>query len=220
MTPRTEWLSKELHDYVVAHSTPTDEIMARLADETDRNLPEQSGMRSGPEQALLMTMLTRLLHVRTAVEVGTFTGYSALAISRGLAPGGRLSCFDVSEEYTGIARRYWAEAGVDDRIELTIGPAAETLRKLPPDPVVDLSFIDADKEGYVAYWEELVPRTRPGGVLLVDNTLSHGRVLQENPESTAAAGIKAFNDHALADPRVELVLLPLGDGLTVARKLE
>jgi caffeoyl-CoA O-methyltransferase len=151
------------------------------------------------------------------IEVGTFTGYSSICLARGLAEGGRLICCDVSEEWTGIAREHWSKAGVEDLIDLRIGPALDTLRSLPADPVIDLAFIDADKPGYIGYWEELVPRTRPGGVLLIDNVFMSGRVIGPHPDTSGAA-IRAFNDHAAADERVELVMLSIADGLTFARK--
>lgn len=164
-------LTPELHAYVVAHGSAPDEVMGDLVEETLAALPAQAGMRVAPEQAAFLTFLTRLLGARRAVEVGTFTGLSSLAIARGLPEDGRLTCFDISEEYTGIARRYWARAGVADRIELRIGPAGETLRELPNDRHLDFAFIDADKTGYPVYWAELVPRMRPGGIVAVDNTL-------------------------------------------------
>jgi caffeoyl-CoA O-methyltransferase len=149
------------------------------------------------------------------VEVGTFTGLSSLAIARGLPEGGRLTCFDISEEYTGMARRYWARAGVDDRIALRIGAAGDTLRELPQERYLDFAFIDADKTGYPVYWAELVPRMRPGGVIAVDNTLRGGRVLA--PQNADDRAIAAFNDEVLADVRVDAVMLPVADGLTLAR---
>jgi caffeoyl-CoA O-methyltransferase len=212
-------LSPDLQEYVVAHSTPRDAVLADLAAETARLFPDSAGMQIGPDQGTLMTQLTALTGARTAVEVGTFTGYSAICIARGLADGGRLTCCDVSEEWTSVARRYWQRAGVADRIELRLGPALDTLRALPAGPGLDLAFIDADKPGYVGYWEEIVPRTRPGGLILIDNTLSHGRVTDPAETAPAVQGIRDFNDHAVADPRVELVLLPIGDGLTLARRL-
>ncbi|MER7169364.1 O-methyltransferase [Micromonospora sp. NPDC000207] len=215
MTTKTLTLTDDLHRYLVAHGTPPDEIMRDLAEETRSVLPEQAGMQVAPEQAALLTFLTRLVGARQAVEVGTFTGLSSLAIARGLADGGRLTCLDISEEYTGIARRYWARAGVDDRIELRIGPAAESLRDLPHEPYLDLAFIDADKTGYPVYWAELVPRMRPGGLIAVDNVLRHGRVLA--PRDEADRAIAAFNDEVVADVRVDVVMVPVADGLTLAR---
>ncbi|MGW9192761.1 O-methyltransferase [Micromonospora chersina] len=210
-------LTPELHAYLVAHGSAPDEIVRELAEETRAALPAQADMQVAPEQAAFLTFLTRLLGVRQAVEVGTFTGLSSLAIARGLVEGGRLTCFDISEEYTGVARRYWTRAGVQDRIELRIGPAAETLRQLPQERYLDLAFIDADKVGYPVYWDELVPRMRPGAVIAVDNTLRGGRVLA--PQNADDRAIAAFNDEILADVRVEVVMLPIADGVTLARLL-
>jgi caffeoyl-CoA O-methyltransferase len=218
MTPKSDHLSPELQQYMVEHSsTPPDPLLLDLIDETAQ-LGASASMQISPEQGQFLTLLTGLLGVRNAVEVGTFTGYSSLSIARGLAPGGHLLCCDVSDEWTKIARRYWARAGMEDRIELRLAPALETLRALPGDPVVDLSFLDADKEGYIGYWEELVLRTRPGGVLLVDNVFSGGRVIDESDHTGSADAIRAFNAHVVADDRVEAVMLAVADGLTVARK--
>jgi len=220
VTRRTEQLSQALHDYVVAHSTQPDAILADLAAETLRRFGEDdAGMQIGPEQGTFMTIVARLIGARSAVEVGTFTGYSAICLARGLGPGGHLLCCDVSAEWTSVARPYWQRAGLADRIELRLGPAAQTLRDLPADTVFDLAFIDADKTGYVQYWDLIVPMIRPGGVILVDNTLSHGRVVDLREQDDNVQGIRRFNGRASADHRVELVLLPIGDGLTLARKL-
>lgn len=208
-------LSDDLHTYLVAHGSPPDEIVRDLADETRAALPAEAQMQVAPEQAAFLTFLTRLLGVRQAVEIGTFTGLSSLAIARGLAEGGRLTCFDISEEYTSVARRYWARAGVADRVELRIGPAADGLRELPHERYLDFAFIDADKVGYPVYWSELVPRMRPGGLIAVDNVLRGGRVIAPQDESDRA--IAAFNDEVLADVRVDAVMLPIADGLTLAR---
>lgn len=218
MTRRSEQLSPELHDYLVSRSTPPDAVLRELAAETLERTGASAGMQIGPEQGTFMTLLARMIGARNAVEVGTFTGYSSICLARGLAPGGRLLCCDVSEEWTSIARRYWAKAGLGDTMELRLAPALETLRALPDGTVFDLAFIDADKEGYIGYWDEIVPRIRQGGVILVDNTLSHGRVIDESEHSSNVQGIRDFNDHALADDRVDLVLLPVGDGLTLAYK--
>jgi len=207
----------ELHAYLLEHSTPPDDVVADLIEETQRTLPGNAGMQVSPEQAAFLRLLTAVMGARRAVEVGTFTGLSALSIARGLADGGLLTCFDISEDFTGVARRYWKRAGVDDRIDLRIGPAAERLRELPAEPHLDLAFIDADKAGYPVYWNELVPRIRQGGLLLVDNVLWSGRVV--DPQDEREREIVAFNDLARADSRVELVILPIADGLTMARKL-
>ncbi|MDW3845919.1 MULTISPECIES: O-methyltransferase [Micromonospora] len=217
MTTKPLPLTPELHAYLVAHGSAPDEIVQELAEETRAALPAEAVMQVAPEQAAFLTFLTRLLGVRQAVEVGTFTGLSSLAIARGLAEGGRLTCFDISEEYTGVARRYWQRAGVQDRIELRIGPAAETLRELPRERYLDFAFIDADKVGYPIYWDELVPRMRPGAVIAVDNTLRDGRVLA--PRNADDRAIAAFNDAVIADVRVEAVMLPIADGVTLARVL-
>jgi caffeoyl-CoA O-methyltransferase len=155
--------------------------------------------------------------VRSAVEVGTFTGLSSIAIARGLPADGRLICCDVSAEFTAVAERYWARAGLADRIELRLGPAADTLAALPAEPWLDLAFIDADKTGYPTYWELLVPRMRPGGLIVVDNVLRHGQVIA--PVDAEAHAIVAFNQQVLADPRTDAVMIPVADGLTLARRL-
>src|SRR5215831_20881577 len=219
VTRRSEQLSEALHDYLVAHSTPPDDVLADLAAETLSRFGAAAGMQIGPEQGTFMTLLARSVGARGAVEVGTFTGYSAICVARGLADGGRLLCCDVSEEWTSVAREYWHRAGVAERIELRLGPAARTLRELPAGTTFDLAFIDADKTGYVEYWDLIVPMIRPNGILIVDNTLSHGRVVDLSDTEANVAGIRKFNDHAMADDRTELVLLPIGDGVTVARKL-
>jgi caffeoyl-CoA O-methyltransferase len=218
VTRRTEQLSPELHDYLVAHSGQPDNVLTDLAAETASSFPAAAGMQIGPEQGTFMTLLTQLSGARDALEIGTFTGYSSICIARGLAGGGRLICCDVSDEWTSVARRYWAAAGLANTIELRLGPAADTLAAMPHDQAFDLAFIDADKTGYVTYWDAVVPRIRPGGVILVDNTLSHGAVVDPTDTGASVQGIRDFNDHASADDRVELVLLPIGDGLTLARK--
>ena len=219
MTRTSEGLTPELHSYIVAHSDPVDPVLTDLSEETARLFPDSKGMQIGPEQGVFTTLLTRLSGARNVVEIGTFTGYSSICFARGLPDDGTLLALDISEEWTSVARRYWERAGVSDKIELRIGPALESLRALPEDTRFDLAFLDADKTGYLDYWEDLVPRIRPGGLLLADNTLSHGRVI--DPEQTAphVQGIRDFNDRLVADDRVSQVLLPLGDGLTLARKL-
>ena len=218
MTRRTEQLSPELHDYLVAHSTPPDAVLRELAEQTASKFPQAAGMQIGPEQGTFMTLLARLAGARRAIEVGTFTGYSSICLARGLTDDGGLICCDVSEEWTALARQYWQKAGVADRIELRLGPGLETLRALPEGAQFDLAFIDADKPGYVGYWDQIVPRITPGGVILVDNTLSHGRVVDTADHDASVQGIRDFNARARADDRVDLVLLPVGDGLTLARR--
>lgn len=217
MSPRSFLLDEALSTYVVAHTEPLDPVLARLTARTGA-LGSVSGMQIGPDQAAFMTMLTRFAGVTNAVEVGTFTGTSALCVARGLAKGGRLVCCDVSEEWTALGRDAWTEAGVDDRIDLRIAPAIETLRTLPVDPVIDLAFIDADKGGYVAYYEELVPRIRPGGWIVADNTLWSGRITDPAVDDADTVALRAYNDRAASDERVTTVLLALADGLTVSQK--
>lgn len=217
MAPRSFLLSDELDAYVRAHSEPFDAVLERLTQRTQA-LGAVAGMQIGPDQAALLTMLVRLAGARSAVEVGTFTGTSALCIARGLAEGGRLVCCDVSEEWTAIARDAWAEAGVDDRIDLRIGPGADTLAALPGDASIDLAFIDADKPGYLTYYEELVPRLRPGGWIVADNTLWSGQVLDPADTSRETEALRAYNRRAVSDERVDTVLLALADGLTVSQK--
>jgi caffeoyl-CoA O-methyltransferase len=216
--PKSFYLSPEIHAYLVAHGSPPDAVERALIDETREQVGAFAGMQVAPEQAAFLTIVTRLVNAKTAIEVGTFTGYSALSIARGLSDGGRLLCCDVSEDWTAIARRTWERAGVADRIDLRIAPAIETLRALPPEPIVDLAFIDADKPSYVAYYEELVPRLRPGGLLLADNVLWSGRVVDAEATDDNTVAIRAFNDHVAADERVDVVMLAISDGLTLARK--
>jgi caffeoyl-CoA O-methyltransferase len=213
----TEHVSRQILDYVISHSTPPDAILDELRKETARRFPDWTVLQIGPEQGAFMTLLSLLIAPRRAVEVGTFTGYSSICLARGLAPGGSLLCCDVNADWTSLAREYWQKAGLADRIELRLGPGAETLRSLPADASLDLAFIDADKTGYAVYWDEIVPRTRAGGIILVDNTFLHGRIFDDDPDPDARA-IRDFNEHALADDRVELAMLSVGDGLIVARK--
>ena len=210
-------LTPTLYEYLLAHNPPQDAVLRDLATETAA-LGPVSMMQVAVEQGAFLTWLARLLDVRIAVEVGTFTGYSALSIARGLAPGGRLLCCDVSEEWTAIARRAWARAGVADRIELRIAPAIETLRALPSTPHVDLAFIDADKTSYRAYYEELLPRVAPRGVLIFDNVLWGGSVVDREKQDESTQAIRALNDLVAKDERVEAVMLPVADGITLVRR--
>jgi caffeoyl-CoA O-methyltransferase len=217
MASGTEHLAPGLHEYLVGHSTPPDALLRDLISETAERFPDRAHLQIGPEQGTFMTMLADLMGARRVVEVGTFTGYSSICLARGMAADGTLICCDISEEWTSLARAYWQKAGLAGRIDLRLGPALDTLRALPARASLDLAFIDADKTGYAGYWEEIVPRIRPGGVILVDNTLLHGRIFHAEPDPDAAA-IRQFNEHALADDRVVLAMLPVGDGLTVARR--
>jgi caffeoyl-CoA O-methyltransferase len=218
MTRRTEQISLHLNAYLTAHSSPPDAILRELADETADLFPNETGLQIAPEQGTLMTLLTQLAGATSAIEIGTFTGYSSICIARGLKPGGRLVCCDISEEWTAVARKYWEKAGLEDRIELRLGAAMDTLRSLPYEALFDLAFIDADKGGYLGYWRQVVPRIRHGGLIMVDNTFSHGRVIDAGNDNPAVIAVRDFNDHAAADPRVDLIMVPIGDGLTLARR--
>jgi caffeoyl-CoA O-methyltransferase len=219
MTPRSFLLTQELADYVRASSERPDEVAADLLAETAA-LAERGKVPAtfqiAPEQGAFMQLLTRALGARRAVEIGTFTGFSALCIARGLPGDGSLLCLDINEEWTAIARRYWERAGLEDRIELRLGPALDSLRALPAEPTFDLAFVDADKTGYAGYVEELHPRLTDDAVVLLDNTLRGGRVL--DPQSDDDRAIAELNAALAADPRWETVLLPLADGLTFLRK--
>jgi len=214
MSPKSFLLTDEVHSYLLAMSTPLDEVARGVIEETAA-LGDVSQMQVSPEQGLLLTLLARVISARRAVEVGTFTGFSALCIARGMAAGGRLTCCDISEEWAAVARRHWEAAGVSDRIDLHIAPAAETLAGLGDDPL-DLCFLDADKSGYATYWDLLVPKVRPGGLLLVDNVLWSGRVLDPAGQDEDTLALRAFNEKVAADHRVDVVVLPVADGLTFA----
>lgn len=213
---RVNIVDPAINDYLLAHSEPGDEVLRDLAEETHRELGGSAGMQITQDEGELLTMLVRLSGARQAVEVGTFTGYSSICIARGLPDDGQLLCCDVSEEYTSVARRYWDRAGVSDKIELRIAPAVETLSALPEEPFLDFAFIDADKTGYPAYVEQIVPRLRHGGLMVLDNMLWSGAVL--DPQDDSARTVAALNDALLADDRVDVVLLPVRDGVSLARK--
>jgi caffeoyl-CoA O-methyltransferase len=165
-----------------------------------------------------MELLVRLCGAKRAGEVGTFTGHSAISIARGLPEDGRLLCLDVSEEWTAIARRYWEKAGVAEKIELRLAPAAETLAGLPPDVQFEFAFIDADKENYPIYYEAILERMPAGGLIVCDNVLWGGSVIDPDNQQESTLAIRAFNDLVVADARVEASMIPVGDGLLLARK--
>lgn len=214
---RSFFLDEALHDYVMAHTTPADEVRRSLTAATAA-LGPWARMQVADDQAALLSTLVAAVRPTLAVEVGTFTGSSSLAIARALPPEGRLLCCDVSDEWTAIARRHWEAAGVDDRIDLVIAPALDTLRGLPDDAVVDFAFVDADKTGYLAYYEELVPRLSPHGILAIDNVLWSGRVLDPAADDDDTEALRVLNDRIVADDRVDVVMLSVGDGLTLVRR--
>ncbi len=208
-------LPEAIYQYMIAHNPPADPLVNELVTETAAMGPIRS-MQVGIEQAALLGFMVKLLRARLVVEVGTFTGLSALAMARALPEGGRLICCDVSEEYTDVAKRYWERAGVADRIDLRVAPAIETLRKLPLTRSIDLGFVDADKESYILYYEDLVPRLTPGGIIIADNLFMNGRVVDAQPDGVARASTE-FARHIQADSRTETVLVPIGDGFSFTR---
>lgn len=222
MSRTTETLTPELQAYLLAHNRPQpDDVLRDLADETASVLADQADMQIAPEQGAFMTLLTRLVAPTLAVEVGTFTGYSSLAVALVLPDDGHIVCCDVSEEWTSVARRYWAEAGVDAKIDLRLAPATETLDGLLDDGLgstYDFAFIDADKKSYDAYYERALRLVRPGGLIAVDNTLWAGRVVDPEAEDADTRAIQAFNAKLAGDERVSLCLLPVADGVTLARR--
>jgi caffeoyl-CoA O-methyltransferase len=203
--------------YSDAHAPAEDEVQGWLAGRT-AELGGVAQMQVSASQGAFLAQLVRLARPRIAVEIGTFTGYSALSIARALPDAGRLICFDIAADWTSIAQEAWQRAGVADRVELRLGPAAETLSSLDDDGPVDFAFIDADKVGYLGYWESLVPRMSRGGVILADNVLQSGAVADAADRSVNVAAIRAFNDRVSSDGRMDALLLPVYDGLTVAIK--
>jgi caffeoyl-CoA O-methyltransferase len=210
-------LTQDLYQYLVEHRSERDPVLAALAKET-ADLGAIALMQVAPEQGAFMMLLARLIGARSAVEVGTFTGYSALCVARALPGDGRLLCCDISEEWTAIARRYWEQAGVAHKIDLRIGPALQTLRGLPAGTRFDMGFIDADKLSYRDYYEEILERLRPNGVILFDNVLWMGEVLNAASADENTGAMRALNDLLATDSRVETVMLPISDGLTIVRK--
>lgn len=208
-------LPDRLYEYMVTHNPPPDALVEELVAETAA-MGDIRTMQIGVEQAAFLAFMVRLLDARYVVEVGTFTGMSSLAMARALPEGGRLLCCDVSEEYTSVARRYWRRAGVEDRIDLRIGPGIDTLRALPEVRTVDMAFVDADKEGYPLYYEELVRRLRPAGVIIADNLFMNGGVVAPDPPPSARA-MTAFARRLQEDDRTETVIIPIGDGFSLTR---
>jgi len=216
---RSRFTDNAIEEYSAAHSTGPDAHQSALQAVTLEKTGRAAAMQIGDDQALLMEMIVRAMRATHALEVGTFTGYSALAVARGLGPEGRLLCCDISEEWTSIAREAWERAGVAKRIDLRIGPAIETLRSLEPVEQFDFAFIDADKESYPLYYEAILPRMRRGGLILLDNMLQGGRVIDPSANDESVVVIRSINDTIKEDPRVAVVLLPIGDGVSFVQKL-
>jgi len=217
MSDKFTTVDSALYAYILAHRSEHDPVLAALVEETAA-LGGIGRMQVAPDQGALMTLLVRATGARSAIEIGTFTGYSALCIARGLGEDGRLLCCDLSEEWTSIARHYWERAGVGGKIELRLGPALDTLRALPPGEQFYFAFIDADKTGYRCYYEEILARLRPNGLILFDNVLWMGTVLSKDTTDESTIALRQLNDVLASDQRVESVMLPISDGLTIVRK--
>jgi caffeoyl-CoA O-methyltransferase len=212
-------MDEATYEYVQRHANPShDPVAERLAAVTQERFGDLAGMNVGPDQGHLLAMLVAITGARLVVEIGTFTGMSALWMARALPPGGRLVCFDLTDEYLPTARAAWSEAGVDDRIEVVVGPAAQRLRELPADEPVDLAFIDADKTGYAGYVDALLPRMSERGVIVVDNVLWGGSVVDDDDRSESTVALRAFNDAVATRSDVHAVMLPVGDGVTLIRR--
>jgi caffeoyl-CoA O-methyltransferase len=206
-------VTQEVVDYLARHARQ-DGVLERVARET-AELPGAQ-MATTPDEAALLTMLAQLVGARNALELGTFTGYGAISIARGLADGGHLTCLELEEEYAAMARRNLDDAGVADRVQIIVGPALDSLRAMPAEPTFDYVFLDADKTGYPDYYDEIVPRLLPGGLLLIDNVLLRGRVT--DPQEERERIIDALNDRVTADERVDSVMVLVADGLTFVRR--
>lgn len=220
MSSRTLDMTDDLHAYMLDVSVREPDVLRRLREETFEKV-EYARMQISPEQGRFMALLTELTGAKKMVEVGTFTGYSALSVALAMPDDGRIVACDVSEEYTAVARRYWEDAGVADKIELRIAPALETLDALIADGqggTFDLAFIDADKEPYPDYYERCLELVRPGGLVMVDNVLWGGSVADPSDTDDDTVAIRTFNANLKDDDRVTISLVPIGDGLTLARK--
>lgn len=217
---RADVVDPELAAYIASHSTPPDAIQQQLMTATEQRTGPDARMQIGGDQGTMFEMLARASGARNAIEIGTFTGYSAMSIARGMGPHGKLICCDVSEEWTSIAVEHWLLAGVSDRIDLRIGPALHTIASLPLDLRFDIAFIDADKPNYVNYFKALVPLMRPAGLMLVDNTLWSREVLDTAATDENTVALQAFNDLVASDQRVRCVVLPIGDGVTMIQRID
>ena len=214
MSNRTIQLTDELIDYVHRYGVREHQVLARLR-ETTAPMPNHQ-MQIGPDQGAFMALLVRLTGATRIIEIGTFTGYSSTAMALALPDDGRMLCCDVSREWTDMARQAWADAGVADKVELRLAPAAETLATLEDDSF-DMAFIDADKTGYDEYYEGCLRVVRAGGLIVIDNVLQGGRVTDASADDDSVRAIRALNEKVATDERVDHVLLPLADGLTLAR---
>jgi caffeoyl-CoA O-methyltransferase len=210
-------MSDDLHRYVVDHSTARDDALLEIERETEA-LGDVAVMQMAPEQGALFTLITAAMNARLAVEVGTFTGYGAVCIARGLAPGGRLICCEIDPERAAVARRSLERAGVADRATVEVGPAIDTLRALPADEPIDFAFVDADKPAYGDYFDELLPRMAPNGLIALDNVLMSGRVLDPDPDDASAVALHELNERLARDPGVEVAMVAIADGISFVRR--
>jgi len=219
MSTKSLGIDEKLYDYLIRLGVREDELLRRLRDETDTL--EMAEMRSSAEQVNALSLILKLMGARRAIEIGVFTGYATLAFARALPADGRVYALDVSQTWTDIGRRYWEEAGVAENIELILAPAIETLESLIREgnsESVDFVFIDADKENYDPYFEAALTLLRPGGLVAVDNVLWSGRVIDPEARDADTQAIRSLNEKLAEDPRIDLAMLPVGDGLTLARK--
>ena len=220
MSARPTTLTDALHDYLLAHGVRESAVMRRLREETARH--EMGRMQISPEQGALMALMAQSIGARRALEIGVFTGYSALVVADAMGAEGRLTALDINADYTEIARRFWAEAGLAERIELRLGDARDSLAALRADGLdgsYDFAFIDADKSGYDTYYEQCLALVRPSGLILLDNTFYMGRIAEPKRWQESGAVVDALNKKIKGDERVTMVMLPIGDGLTICRKL-
>jgi predicted O-methyltransferase YrrM len=219
MASKTHFISKAVRQYVAAHSAHPDALLEELRAVTDRE--PMGRMQIGSEQGAFLTLLVELAGARRAIEIGTFTGYSAICIARALRPGGSLITCDVSERWTVTAREFWRRAGLEDRIALRLAPALDTLDGLLRDRAAgsfDFAFIDADKENYDGYYEHCLALIRPGGLIVIDNVLWSGAVAGTKDQAPSTVALRKLNDKLVADARIDVVMLPIGDGMTLALK--
>jgi len=214
MSNRTLNLTDDLIAYVRRHGVREHPVLAKLREDT-ATMP-MAQMQIAPEQGAFMALLVQLTGATRILEIGTFTGYSSTAMALAMPPDGQITCLDASEEWTDRAREAWRDAGVADRVDLRLGPAADSLRALDDD-TFDLAFIDADKTGYDAYYEGCLRVVRPGGLILIDNVLQGGRVVDEGADDENVAAIRSLNEKIAVDERVDMTLMPVADGLTMAR---
>lgn len=221
--PKHVTMTEQLSDYIDRHRFDADDpVLAELIETTKKKAGDGARMQISPEQGAFMSLLVGAARmgggpgVKLAVDVGTFTGYSSICIARAMDLGGMLHCFDVSEDFTAVAQAFWKKAEVHDRITLHLGPAAKTLAQTLADQTIDFAFIDADKAGYDAYFELLLPRMRPGGMMVFDNMLRHGQIA--DPDATGdTAALRRLNEKLVAHPRLDAALVPIADGLTICR---